>query len=398
METKKELINYIDSLNRGKGDYTLGEVLEIGRRMKELPRTERDWNWLHEYLGITEFSPDAYRQRVKRYIEGGSFPDGDMDKEAIAYKSTYASKYKERQWVNAFRRAIREDIRVDNLKEEIQLAVSKINALPAIVPNPIQPHEHAAEKEAILLISDMHIGVICDNYYNRYDTDIAHARLVNLVEKVKQYCEINKVGTLHALNLGDSIHGIIHTSARIEQEMDVVEQVMTAAEYIAQALNSLTSLGIPITYRSVFDNHSRVIADKSQNIEKEQLSRLIDWYIRERLRYTPIDFIDDNIDGGIGRFGVFDKTIMFAHGHNDGRNNTVQNFIGLTREWVDYICLAHYHNPAVKDYQGVKVFINGSIVGTEQYAFGRRLFTKPSQKLIILEKGSNDVVDIDIML
>ena len=76
----------------------------------------------------------------------------------------------------------------------------------------------------------------------------------------------------------------------------------------------------------------------------------------------------------------------------------MQNFIGLTQEWIDYIFLAHYHNSAVKEFQGCKVFINGSIVGTEQYAFGKRLFSKPSQKLIIFSKDTNNIQDIDINL
>ena len=74
------------------------------------------------------------------------------------------------------------------------------------------------------------------------------------------------------------IHGCIHTNARIEQQMDVATQVMYAAEIISQFLNALTELGIEITYRSVFDNHSRIIADKNQHIEMflEILSNLKD--------------------------------------------------------------------------------------------------------------------------
>ena len=47
-------------------------------------------------------------------------------------------------------------------------------------------------------------------------------------------------------------------------------------------------------------------------------------------------------------------------------------------------------------YQGVKVSINGSIVGTEEYALSKRLFNKPAQKLLIFE--DSDVLDINIDL
>lgn len=396
MITRDELINYIiTKYNKNPGDYTEEEILDIGVQLKQLPQRERNWEWLHDYLGITLFSANALRQRVYKYIEDSTCIKEDA--ESVQYRDQYYSKYKEREWVNAYRRLIREDIRIDNLKDEIKHAVSKVNDLPSITSHPINSN-NTNTKEAILLLSDLHIGVDCSNYYNNYNLDIAEKRMNKLLDQVLYYCKLNSIQRLNILNLGDLIHGIIHTNARIEQQMDVVTQVMYAAEIISQLLNALTELGIEITYRSVYDNHSRIIPDKNQHIEKEQFSRIIDWYIEERLKDKPIKIINDNIDGGIGKFKIFNKVIMFAHGHQDGRNQSFQNFIGLTREWVDYICLAHYHNPAEKDFQGCKIFINGSIVGTEQYAFGKRLFTKPSQKLIILQENNDSIIDIDIML
>lgn len=397
MKTKEEFIEYIKSFGKAPGQYTIQELLEIGRMMRTLPRTQIDWPWLHDYLGVYGFSSEAYRLRVFNYIKQHPLPTQESP-ESVEYREDYASKYKAREWYNAYRRNIREEVRIDNLKEEIQLAVSKVNELPIITPHPINFDENEFKQEAVLLLSDLHIGVDCDNYYNKYNLEVAEERANKLLDETIYYCRLNRVQKLNVCCLGDMIHGIIHTNARIEQQMDVATQVMYAAEIISQFLNALTELGIEITYRSVFDNHSRIIADKNQHIEKEQFSRIIDWYVVERLKDKPILFINDNIDGGIGKFKVFDKSVMFAHGHQGNKNSSLQEFVGLTREWVDYIFLAHYHNPAMKDYQGCKVFINGSIVGTEQYAFGRRLFTKPSQKLLIFQENNNNIIDIDIML
>lgn len=339
-------------------------------------------------------SPNALRKRVEKRFHNNF----NMSDEAIEFKNKYSSQYKEREWVNAYRRLIREDVRIDNLKDEIKLVVDKLNALPTITPKEINLDPNLSKTEAVLLFSDLHIGVDCDNYYNKYNLEIAQERVNKLLTDVTYYCYLNNVQKLNVLNLGDLIHGVIHTSSRIEQEMDVVEQVMYAAEILSQFLNELTRLGIEITYRSVSDNHSRVIADKNQHIEKEQFSRLIDWYVAERLKNTSVQMIESSIDFGVGKFKVFDKTIMFAHGHQGNKNSSFQEFIGLTREWVDYICLAHYHSPAIKDYQGCKIIINGSIVGSEQYAFSRHLFTKPSQKLLIFQENSSNIIDIDIGL
>ena len=392
MIDKTEFESFVESYQKEPGKYTIQQLMEIGAKFKELPLKERNWEELHKKLGIYNFSAEAYRRRVERYMRKNESNEGKE------YREAYTEKQKVRDWYNAYRRDIREEVRIENLKDEIKFAAEKFGKLEPIVWPEVK--ETPVEKtEAVLLVSDLHIGVDCDNYYNKYNKDIAKERLAKLQKNVIKYCSINNVSVLNILNLGDLINGVIHTNARIEAQMDVAEQIMYAGELIANFLYGLSKEIPNITYRSVFDNHSRAIANKNEHIEKEQFSRVIDWFIAERLKDTPIEFIANDIDGGIGRMKLASgKTLMFCHGHNDGRNNSYQNFIGLTQEWVDYICMAHYHNPASKDFQGCKVFINGSIVGTESYAFGRRLFTKPSQKLIIFNEGNNNISDIDISL
>ena len=90
------------------------------------------------------------------------------------------------------------------------------------------------------------------------------------------------------------------------------------------------------------------------------------------------------------------KTVMFAHGHQDKKTSVVQDFIGATREFIDYIILAHFHSSAEKTFQGTKVFISGSIIGTDAYAYGKRLFSEPEQKLLVFE--DDNVLDFDINL
>ena len=396
MITIEEFQTYIDSFHKEKGQYTIEELLQIGVMFKSLPVKKRNWASLHQLLGIYNFSAEAYRHRVERYIRCN--PDKIEPKvEGDIFRNDYLEKQKVRDWYNAYRRDIRQESRIENLVDEIKLTVDKLNNLPVIKYE--SKDDVILDKEAVLLLSDLHIGVDCNNYYNSYNQNIAKERLEKLLRETIDYCKSNHVKRLNILNLGDMIAGLIHPNARIEQQMDVAEQVMVAAEYISQFLNELQK-GVPeVTYRSVYDNHSRLVANKNEHIEKEQLSRIIDWFIKERLKETNILFYDNDIDGGIGTLTLNNgQKMIFAHGHQDGRNSSYQNFIGLTQQWVDYICLAHYHNPASKDFQGCKVFINGSIVGTEQYAFGKRLFTKPSQKLLIFRKDTKTVQDIDINL
>lgn len=391
---KEELQNYINSFNKEPGTYTIEELISIGVAFEQLPRKQRNWDILHKQLGVYGFSAEAYRQRVQKYIRKNPGVLSESA-EGEVYKNDYLDSLKVRDWYNAYRRDIREESRIDNLKDEIQKAADKFKQLPNVQ---FKGRLNENDKhEAVLLLSDLHIGVICDNYYNKYNKDVAKERLEKLLVEVSTYCKKNNVETLHILNMGDMIQGIIHTNARIENQMDVAEQIMIAGEYLASFLNQIQIVAPNITYRSVYDNHSRAIANLNEHIEKEQFSRIIDWFIKERLNKSNIKFIENDIDGGIGRFKLKSgKTLMFAHGHQDSKVASMQNFIGLTKEWVDYICLAHYHNSSVKEFQGCRVFINGSLVGTEQYAFGRRLFSKPSQKLLIFNNYNNTIQDIDI--
>lgn len=407
MITVDEFQEYVDSFQKEKGKYTLDELLQIGVKFKQLPRSQRSWKILHDTLGIYNITPAGYRKRVERYMKKNAFqileeeekeiPAKTAEEEGKEFRDAYIQQQKVRDWYNAYRRDIREEVRIENLKDEINNAANKFSKLESKKWDTSKLY--VAGNEAVLLLSDLHIGVDCANYYNKYNEQIAENRLEKLARSVRLYCENNKVEILHILNLGDLINGIIHTNARIEAQYDVAEQIIVAGNLISKFMSAVVDVAPKITYRSVFDNHSRAIANKNEHVEKEQFSRIIDWFIKERLKDTSIEFYENEIDGGIGKLTLKSgKCLMFCHGHNDGKNNSYQNFIGLTQNWVDYICMAHYHNPAAKEFQGCKVFINGSIVGTESYAFGRRLFAKPSQKLLIFQEKCDDVVDIDISL
>ena len=78
------------------------------------------------------------------------------------------------------------------------------------------------------------------------------------------------------------------------------------------------------------------------------------------------------------------------HGHHDNVNTVFQNMVAYTRRVIDYGFIGHYHCEKMKTFNTFKLFINGSVVGMDQYAFSRRLFSKPAQSLIIFD-GDNIV-------
>jgi hypothetical protein len=413
---KKEFLDYIKSFNKKKYEYTEDEVFSIGKAHKQIvPASDKSWYELKTIIGwggSAESLRMFVNHREKKELETKCHSDSyltssnpievdskeDDDTKALIKKKTELFKEKQQvrdEW-STLRREMRDNARIETFKSLITDSVSKLNALPKITyTNSIS----SLDNEAILMVSDLHIGTLCDNFYNKYDSKVALLRIKKLVNNTIEYCKENHVSTLNVVNLGDLIAGIIHVTIRLGQEFDVVNQVMTAAEYLSDALNELQAAAPEVIYRSVTDNHSRIMADKDESIEKEQFSKLIDWFIEARLKDSKIKFAHDNLDDSIGQFNLLNgKKVMFVHGHLDNINQTFQNMVGATKQYVDYILVAHYHAEKMKSFQGSRVFVNGSIVGTEDYALNKRLFTAPSQTLLIFDNKRNNILDFSINL
>lgn len=400
INSNAELYDYIDSLNIKPGTYSADQLVQIGLLHKQLPLKEKSWKNLANKLGYP-YSGEYLRCFVNRKQRQLDINDvGEVKKiseDPDLYEKLYKEKTEIRDIYNAYRRGLRNDARDNRFKNLILDAVQK---LPKINFN--QKHlkhiNNSDTTEAVLLISDMHLGVDCANFYNTYNTTVAQDRMAKISIDVVEYCKLFNVKRLNVLNLGDLIQGLIHTTARIDAELDVSDQVMLAAELLAQMLAYLdNSLDTEIVYRSCTDNHSRMTATKDDNIENENFNRIIDWYLKARLKDSNIKLINDNIDASIGKFNLINgATAMFAHGHLENTNKCVDAFAGATKQFIDYIFLSHFHNSKEKSYNGSKVFVNGSIVGTEQYALSRRLFGPAEQKLIIFKDAN--IIDVNINL
>lgn len=393
---KKELYDYIDSLNTEV--YTDEQLVDIGEKHRSLPKSEKDWDELAVALGINK-TGDAFRHWVRRKLNERVITEEVVeesdDEYATKMRDLYIEKQKNRDIMNSYRKNIRDEARIQNLKDLIAESVAKLPDLPKVKCTKVTG---TGRKKAVLMLSDLHIGVNCDNFYNTYNVDVAVYRLNKLARDTIQYCNEMNVTELTVCNLGDMIHGLIHINARLEQQMDTVEQVMTAAELLSGFLTQLDSQTFRVVYRSCTDNHSRMVADKNQHIEKDNLYRIIDWYLVERLKRTDIEFKFDNLDAGIGMFKLFDRNIVFVHGHEDSVDKMMQNMVGATGQVIDYALMGHFHSEKMKSYQGFKVYVNGSIVGTEQYALSKRLFSRPSQTLLIFQANDRNVININIDL
>ncbi len=414
--TKQEFIDYVASFEKNPGEYTEEEVYEICKKYTtEISVGERNWDELQGMLGTIGRNGkprkgEALRTHFKqmRYDDGTivhnekmlsgqtigdmTFPEFEEKTEALK-QGLYKQQVKTRDHMNTYRALLREDARVELMKDLIKESV-----------RPLPPLDFKKDvcydsnnAEAVLLFSDLHIGSVVDNFFNKFNVEIARRRVKEVVRQTIDYCQRMGVEKLHVVNLGDLIENDLHITARLGQEIDAVDQTMVAAEVVANALAELAEAIPEVTYRSCLDNHSRYIMDYKAAKDEESLVKLIDWYLAERLKDTDVVFANDNLDRHIGLFTLNNgDKFVFAHGHEISVNTSVQSYVAATHSFIKYVALGHWHSTKMKTFLNSKVFVNGSIKGLDDYSEKHGLFGEPEQTLLIFEGDS--LVNITINL
>lgn len=423
--TQKELLEKIDSIDvdsREDGRYTDEELYEIGCAFIEMSNSDKrefgGWKKMVEILQPINknneiMSGEEFRLMIKqqRYandavihndhlisgktIDDITFSEFEEQTEEIK-RNLYKQQVKTRDVMNSYRRTLRTDARVEYVNDLIADSIMQLKDLPEVEPVVLADDTNV---EAVMLLSDLHVGMEIDNFYNKYNVEIARKRINKYVQDVVRLCKHNNVKRLNVLNLGDMIHSNIHVTARIEASEDLISQIMIASEILSTALCQLQEAAPEVVYRSCSDNHSRVTVNFRENIEKENYFRLIDFYLEARLKDTSVQIVHDNLDVDLGFFELFNgKKIAFAHGHRDNVHNALQGILGATRQYCDYVCVGHFHESKMKSFQGAKVFVNGSICGADSYAQSKRLYGSAEQTLLMFDNDNLSVnyINLDI--
>lgn len=418
----EEAIDSIDVDQRDDGRYTRDEIYDLGCKFIDMTQAEKrrfgGWDKLVEILqpldknGEVMKKGDTLRVWVKstRYakdemihderlisgktIDDITFEEFENQTEAIK-QNLYKQQVKTRDVMNSYRRSLRDDARVEYMNDIIKESILKLQDLPMIEFNPTEDIDNNVE--AVMLFSDLHIGLEVNNFFNVYNVEIAKKRVAKYVDDTIYLCKKNNVKRLNILNLGDLINGNLRTTARIENNEDVIEQVMIASEIMSEALNKLQEAAPEVIYRSCSDNHSRVTPNFKENIEKENYFRLIDFYLEARLKDSNIQFCHDNLDIDLGLFELMNgKKAVFSHGHRENINTIVQGFMGAVRGYIDYVFVGHFHESKMKSFQGAKVFVNSSICGPDNYAQSKRLYGTAEQTLLIINGTIESVNHINL--
>lgn len=310
-------------------------------------------------------------------LEGDySITDNDLIKELELQKDElYMERIKLRDKNRELNKKLYQLSRFDNLKE---IMIESLSEVEPVIFNKTIKNNFTSDIEASLILSDIHYGISVDNQLNFYNTDVAKDRLFEIVSKTIDYCKIHNVNTLHIEILGDIVSGIINTSNRVEQEEDIMTQIINVSEVLTSCISKLEENIPNVKVYTVFGNHSRVMPNKKDSINRENLERLIYQYLKIRLPNTKIvtSMNDDFL-----AIKIKDKEILLCHGDKDNINNAVNNYVKLLNKKFDEIHMGHFHSFEWKDDNDTDITVNGSLVGTDDYAQSIRRSTKPTQVL-----------------
>ena len=353
------------------------------------------------------YDSSAYRKRYKNFSDAYEelfCKENFKDERIIDIEEKKKELFKAKRQFEDQRRECRklwtEEARFDNLTEKL---IDSVNRL--CEEHPLEFNDYAIkhdEDEAVLVWADWHYGMVTDNIWNQYNTDICKERVTHLVEKTIQYLQRHKIKTLHIMMLGDAAHGGIHTSCRVASEEDACDQLMHVSEIMACAINELSQYVSEVNVYATYGNHLRTVQNKNDSIHSDNMEKIIAWWLEQRLQNNSrvniiksdyYEFIYLNVCGYniVGAHGDLEKFKQFGL-----TVNTL--FTKKYGKTIDYTVSADKHHIEEFETIGIESVLVRSLCGTDEYSNKNRLYSAPGQTLMIFSSSEGRECTYNIKL
>lgn len=296
-----------------------------------------------------------------------------------------------------YNKLVNSDGRVEHLYDRLTAAA---DALSETVGNIYDDKQKtcvsgASSNEAVLVLSDWHYGLKTKNIFNDYDTSVCKQRVCHVVEQAIERIQRHKCETLHIVLLGDLYHGAIHVGTRVAAEELVCDQIMQVSEILAQSILELSRFVNKVAVHYTYGNHGRTVPNKKESIHRDNIERLIPWWLEQRFKDRDDIIIAPESDNEMLLLNVAGHSICACHGDLDNVRSSPKMFSTLLNQrygnYIEYILLGDKHHRESFEEMGVTATVCGSLCGTDDYANGKRLYSTPSQLMLIV----NEDIGID---
>ena len=350
------------------------------------------------------YTESAYRKRHQMFQSGLKacqkqvFSDGEYLKSVQEakdelYKATKQLQDQRRE----YNKQLTKVARFEHLENELITAAERLSAEKFLsFGYPL----NTSDNDAVLILTDWHYGMVTDNIWNEYNTDICVERVNILCAKANEYLKLHAVDNLHVLLLGDFVHGGIHNSARVASEELVCEQLMNVSELLSEAIEHLSANVNNVFVYSTFGNHARTIQDKHDSIHSDNMERIIPWWMNQRLKgNNKIEVINNDLYEFI-YLNACGHDIIATHGDLENFKKFGMDMHTLfSRKYgldVEYVFSGDKHHFENIDSYGIDNTLVGSLCGTDEYANNKRLYSKAGQTLCIFNKEDGKVCTYNI--
>ena len=346
----------------------------------------------------TPYSESAFRkpyQQAKRFYDAGVFNsnNGDFEKQKQELEKLRVKIRDERNELN---RVIREEARKESYKEQVLRSISEYNCKPLLYDEYKKKIKLNGNSDIVCTFFDVHTGLNVNNYFNTFNENILKDRINKYLDKIieikTRHCSENI-----SVILSELVSGIIHTSLRIENNQNLIEQFLTITNYISEFLAELSYNFSNVDVYVCPGNHSRCQAKKEDNMRGENMDLLAIPYLQAKLQnFDNINFHENTIDSSIAVFDVRNQKIFSTHGDKDSMNSVVQKLTMYVGVKPDIIFMGHRHTNAMLTSYDTKVLQAGCLSGGgDEFCMDKRLRNKAEQIIsVITDDGLDCIYDV----
>ena len=302
-----------------------------------------------------------------------------------------------------YNRWLRENARDEMITEQIVDAINALEPPYIPVPHPVV----SGRKEGVLVISDVHYGIeyeikgLFGEILNAYSPEIFEDRMWKLFQKVLEIVQKEELTTIHVIELGDGIQGLLRLNSQLMKlRYGVIDSAVKYADFMANWLNELSKY-VNIKAQFVKDsNHNqlRLCGAPKNSFTDENMSKVILTIIKERLRDNSNIEIIENPTGL-----VFDTicgyNVLGIHGEVKNLGTAVNEFSRVYNTMINYIIGGHKHH-AQNDELGMdcEAISVKSIIGIDDYSMSLNRTANAGATFLMFEEGMGKTCEYTIKL
>lgn len=327
--------------------------------------------------------------------ENGSTEDLEIVKEGASNMARKLQKIQDLQRME--RKAFRESVRRLNIAEELnQKLVEALDRHKFHLPELKKHRVNPKAPVGVVHLSDLHFNECVDLPGNKYNWEVASARIRKHIHKSRQYFKAFGVDEVLVAMTGDLLNSDRRLDEALLNSTNRTHATILAVDVLRQAFLDLNN-DFQVSIASVCGNEGRVNKDIgfAQPIASENYDQMIFLLLYHLLKDAGIRFniADDPSEVVINVNG---QNLLLVHGHAGGCKNpsvAVPKFKAKYSDqgiMIDYVIWGHIHEAYISD----TFARSGSPVGNNDYsAKGLNLSGRASQNSYLFYPDRNSGID-----